>query len=69
MGGDTLPVSRTFTLSCLGESLGGRLVSTEVQVSTENPDPEVQVSTENPGPEVQVSTETRVPKCRYLRKF
>ena len=45
------------------------MVSTEVQVSTENPDPDVQVSTENPGPEVQVSTETRVPKCRYLCKF
>ena len=35
---------RTFTLACLGESVGGRLVSTEVQVSTENPGPEVQVS-------------------------
>ena len=55
---------RTFTLACLGESVGGRLVSTEVQVSTENPDPEVQVSTENPGPEVQVSTETRVPEVQ-----
>ena len=42
---------RTFTLGCLGESVGGRLVSTEVQVSTENPGPEVQASTnrENPG--------------------
>ena len=49
-------MSRTFTLACLGESVGGRLVSTEVQVSTENPEPEVQVSTENPEPEVQVST-------------
>ena len=39
------------TRAYLGESVGGRLVSTEVQVSTENPGPEVQASTnrENPG--------------------
>ena len=47
------PGARTFTLACLGESVGGRLVSTEVQVSTETR-----------VPKCRYLPKTRVPKCR-----